>query len=44
MQSTEYAMRFGGPTRRGEAKMRRGWRQNRKEIRGGADSAVAGIE
>jgi len=42
MQSTEYAMRFGGKTRRGEAQMRRGWRNNRKELHNGADSAVAG--
>lgn len=42
LQSTEYAMRFGGKTRRGEARMRRGWRNNRKELRNGGDSAVAG--
>jgi hypothetical protein len=41
LQSTEYAMRFGGKTRRGEAQMRRGWRHNRKELRNGADSALA---
>ena len=41
MQSTEYAMRFGGKTRRGEAQMRRGWRKNRKELRNGADSELA---
>ena len=40
LQSTEFAMRFGGKTRRGEAEMRRAWRHNRRELRNGADSTV----
>lgn len=40
MQSTEFAMRFGGKTRREEASWRKGWRYNRKELGNGADSAI----
>jgi hypothetical protein len=32
LQSTEFAYRFGGKTRRSEYRMRRTWRQNRAEI------------
>ena len=39
LQSTELAFHFGGKTRTGERRMRRGWRQNRRELRQGGESA-----
>ena len=41
LQSTEFATRFGGKSRRLEAKMRKGWRHNRRDLRRGEESAVA---
>jgi hypothetical protein len=41
MQSTELAFHFGGKTRSGERRMRRGWRKNRKEMDRGGDAGGA---
>jgi len=38
MQSTELAFHFGGKTRSGERRMRRGWRQNRRDMRQGGEA------
>jgi hypothetical protein len=40
MQSTEFAWRFGGETRRSERHLRQSWRSNRRGLRKGADSAI----
>jgi hypothetical protein len=41
MQSTEFALRFGGETKRTERHLRQGWRFNRRMLRRGADSTLA---
>lgn len=41
MQSTEFAWRFGGETKRDERHLRQSWRDNRRGLRRGADGAVA---
>lgn len=41
MQSTEFAWRFGGETKRDERLLRQSWRHNRRGLRKGADSTVA---
>jgi len=41
MQSTEFAWRFGGKTKRDERHLRQSWRQNRRGLRRGADGTIA---
>jgi hypothetical protein len=41
LQSTELAFHFGGKTRSGERRMRRGWRQNRRDLDDGGDAGAA---
>ena len=41
MQSTEFAWRFGGQTKRNERHLRQSWRFNRRMLRKGADSTIA---
>jgi hypothetical protein len=41
LQSTELAFHFGGKTRSGERRMRRGWRKNRRELGDGGDAGAA---
>ena len=41
LQTTELSYRFGGATRRTEYRMRRGWRQNRRDLRKDTQPEVA---
>lgn len=41
LQSTELAFHFGGKTRSGERRMRRGWRENRRDLDEGGDAGSA---
>ena len=41
MQSTEFALRFGGQTKRTERHLRQSWRFNRRVLRKGAESTIA---